>query len=351
VGVTRRIIFPSVRIVLWAVIAVALVKMAFTGTDITAPPDALHPTAQVVDARVAATAGTVTNTVTVKGAVAADPAIPVKATLAGTVTKLLAEDGQAVDVGTPILVITQEQPVDPTVATDPTTGAQTVTANKPSVKTETIKAPHAGTLALPTLKDQIVAVGDAVGSVSPGTMSVSGTLTADQQYRMIGPPTQAQVTLKGGPAPFTCTNLRIGAASPSTGSDTGGSAGGAGQVADGGSAQAASGVATCSVPPGVTAFPGLGADMAVTNGSAENAVVVPVTAVQGSVQKGNVWIVRADGGTEERPVTLGLTDGENVQIVDGIALGDQILQFVPVGDGGIPNCHDPEKFDAAACQG
>lgn len=344
-GVTRRFIFPTVRIILWAVIAVALVKIAFAGADVTTTADPLRPTAEIVEAHVAATAGTITNTVTVKAAVVADAATPVRATLAGTVTKLLAKDGQQVDAGMAILVITLETPVDPTVTTDAETGVQTVTENKPKIKTETVKAPHAGTLTLPTLKDQVVSVGDTVASVSPGTMSVSGTLTPDQQYRLLGAPTDAEVTLKGGPAPFTCTNLRIGAAAPTTGtSDTT-------QVADTGTGQSASGVVTCAIPAGVIAFPGLGADMAITNGTAENAVVVPVTSVQGSVQNGNVWVVLPDGTTKSQPVTLGLTDGETVQIVDGLALGDEILQFIPVGDGGVPDCSNPASFDPVACAG
>lgn len=343
-GVTRRYIFPTVRILLWAVIAVALVKMAFTGAEITPAADPLRPTAEIVEPHVAATAGTITNTVTVKAAVVADAATSVRATLAGTVTKLLAKDGQQVDTGTPILVITLETPVDPTVTTNAETGVQTVTENKPKVTTATIKAPHAGTLTLPTLKDQVVSVGNVVATVSPGTMSVSGTLTPDQQYRLLGAPADAQVTLKGGPAPFTCTNLHIGAAAPTTGTtDTT-------QVADT-AAQPASGVVTCAIPAGVTAFAGLGADMSITNGTAENAVVVPVTSVQGSVQKGNVWVVQPDGTSVSTAVTLGLTDGETVQVVEGLALGDEILQFIPVGDGGVPDCNDPAQFDPVRCAG
>ena len=86
------------------------------------------------------------------------------------------------------------------------------------------------------------------------------------------------------------------------------------------------------MPPDVTAFAGLGADIAITNGSAEGALVVPVTAVQGSVQTGKVWVVLPDGTQEERTVGLGLNDGEQVQITEGVAEGDQVLQFIPVGD-------------------
>ncbi len=65
-GITRRFIFPTVRIILWAVIAVALVKIAFAGAAVTSAIDPLRPTAEIVEAHVAATTGTITNKVTVR---------------------------------------------------------------------------------------------------------------------------------------------------------------------------------------------------------------------------------------------------------------------------------------------
>ena len=56
-SVTRRIVFPAIRLVLWAVIAVALVKIAFAGTDVTAAEDPLQPSAQIVDPTVPVTTG------------------------------------------------------------------------------------------------------------------------------------------------------------------------------------------------------------------------------------------------------------------------------------------------------
>ncbi|MFI2755126.1 secretion protein HlyD [Cellulomonas sp. P22] len=321
-GVTRRIIFPTIRILLWAVIAAALVKIAFQGAELTTTDDALVPTAVITEQHAEVTTGTVTNAVAVQGSVIDDPSVPVKVTMAGTVTKVLATAGQHVEVGTPVLEVTLETPVEPTVATNPETGEQTVTENKPKIKKETIKASSAGTLTLTALKEQIVAVGDTVGSVAPGTLSVTGALSADQQYRLLGLPGEAQVTLKGGPAPFTCTGLRIGSSIPDTGTD-------ATQVD---TSPSTGGTVTCAVPAGITAFAGLGADIVITNGTAENVAVVPVTAVQGSVQDGNVWVVLPDGTNEERAVKLGLTDGENVQVTEGLSVGDQILLFVPVGD-------------------
>ncbi|MBO3083697.1 efflux RND transporter periplasmic adaptor subunit [Cellulomonas fengjieae] len=338
-GVTRRIIFPTIRLILWAIIAAALVKIAFAGADVSTVDTSLQPTGAVMEPTVEVATGTVTNAVSVQASVVADPAVVVRATLAGTVSKLLVGNGAAVAAGTPILTIRQETPQDPVVKTDPETGEVTTTERKPKVVVETVTAPIAGTLTLPTLKDQVVAVGDEIGKVAPGTLSVTGTLTPDQQYRLVGAPTQASVTLNGGPAPFECTNLRVGAA-PSAGSD-----------ADETAAASASGIITCAIPAEVTAFPGLGATIEITNGSAADAVVVPITAVQGTVQKGNVWVVAADGTNEKRAVGLGLTDGQHVQITEGLAAGDTVLEFIPVPGGtGRPVDCDVD-YDPAACGG
>jgi biotin carboxyl carrier protein len=339
VGVTRRIIFPTIRLILWAVIAAALVKIAFAGADVSTVDGSLQPTGAVVEPTVEVSTATVTNAVTVQASVTPDAAVVVRATLAGTVSKLLIADGAAVAVGTPILEIRQETPQDPIVRTDPETGEQTTTERKPKVTVETVTAPIAGTLSLPTLKDQVVSVGDEVGKVTPGTLSVTGTLSPDQQYRLVGAPTQAAVTLTGGPAPFECTGLRVGAA-PTTATQ---------QVSDG--TASASGTVTCAIPAGITAFPGLGATIEVTNGTAADAVVVPITAVQGTVQSGNVWVVAADGTSEKRAVALGLTDGKNVQVTEGLAAGDTVLEFIPVPGGTGAQVDCSVTYDPAVCGG
>lgn len=339
----RRYVFPALRILVWAVIAVALVRIAFAGADVSTEASGAEPTGQVVEPTVEATTATITNAVTVRASVVADPAVPVRATLAGTVSKVLVADGQAVAVGTPVLEVRQETPQDPITKTDPETGEVTVTERKPKVVVEQVKSPVAGTLTLPTLKDQVVSVGDTVGTVSPGTLSVSGTLTPDQQYRLVGAPGEATVTLKGGPAPFTCTGLRIGAAAqPATPPDP-----------NAPETTTPSGTVVCALPGEVTAFPGLGADLEIVNGTAADAVVVPVSAVQGTVQRGNVWVVASEGAEpEQREVGLGLTDGEVVQVTEGLAVGDLVMQFVPVkSDDPGAECDDPMRYDPAVCEG
>ena len=343
-SVTRQYVFPILRIVIWAVIAAALVKIAFTGAELDAP-DALQPTGQVTESVIEVGTGTVTNTVTVPASVVADAPIEVKATARGVVSRVLADDG-AVAADAEVVRIRLEEPREPLVEVDPETGVETVTERSPRVTVTTVTAPVAGTLDVTVLEDQEVAVGDVIGTVSPGTLSVQGTLSAEQQYRLVGASGEAQVTLKGGPAPFTCTGLTIGGP-PAGGSEPGG-------AEPGDVAEASTGTVRCAVPSDVTAFAGLGAEIAITNGDATDVVVVPISAVLGSAQSGKVWVVTAEGTEpEERTVDLGLTDGAQVQVTKGLAAGDRILEFTPLDDGteAGPDCDDTAAYDAATNAG
>ncbi|PZR54974.1 secretion protein HlyD [Xylanimonas oleitrophica] len=341
-GVTRTYVFPALRIAIWAVIAAALVVMAFRGAELD-QADALQPTGEITQSVIDVGTGTVTNAVTVPASVVADPPVEVKATAAGVVSKISTPDGP-VAADAVILVIKQETPRDPLVRTDPETGEQTVTEQKPKVTYTSVKAPIAGTLASSVLVDQQVSVGDVVAKVSPESLSVQGQLTADQQYRLVGAAGDAQVTLKGGPAPFTCGNLRIGS-TPQPGGE---------QPPAGEPGASATGTVACSIPGDVTAFPGLGAEIEIVNGTADDAVVVPISAVLGSAQTGKVWVVASDDAEpEERTVTLGLTDGSQVQIAEGLAAGDRILEFTPIPDAteAGPDCSDTDAYDQAAMDG
>jgi membrane fusion protein (multidrug efflux system) len=328
-SVVRTIVFPASRLLVWAVIAIALVVLAFRGGDAASTasgPGA--PTLELASPAIPVARGTVSNTVSVTGTVVADSAVPLKATAAGTVRKLLVAAGSTVTAGQTVLEIRYEEELDPVTGTD-ADGNPTSTPRPPRVRTATVPAPSAGTLStLDVLVDQVVAVGDRVGSISPGTLSVTATLTQADQFRLLAPPGTAEVEVQGGPAPFTCTGLTLGAAPADSGStpDDGG-------IPQGPSAGAGGGTtARCQVPAGTTVFPGMGASVRIEAGLAEDVLVVPVTAVQGSVQTGNVWVVGADGAQEERAVTLGLTDGEQVEVREGLSEGEQVLQFVPVPD-------------------
>lgn len=342
-GAVRQYVFPTIRIIIWAVIAAALVVLALKGAELD-PPDALQPTGEITESVIAVEKGSVTNAVTVPGSVVTDPPVEIKATADGVIAEIEVDDRQ-VDKDTRVLWIKSEEVVEPVVEVDEKTGEETITEQEPKVTWTSILAPVTGTVDISVLKDQAVTVGEAIGTVSPGTLSVSGTLTADQQYRLVGATGTAEVTLKGGPAPFTCTGLTIGEA---PGGATGGDEG-MGVVDEG-----ATGAVRCAIPPKVKAFSGLGGEIEITNGNAKDVVVVPISAVLGTSQTGKVWTV-AKGGAEpeERDVALGLTDGLQVEITKGLKAGEQILEFTPIDDGteGGVNCDDMAAYDEAAMSG
>jgi biotin carboxyl carrier protein len=325
VGVVRTVVFPALRLLVWAVIAIALLYIAFvrpSGRD----ADAAASTSAVVDPPAAAvTRGDVTNTVSLQGSIQADPATTVKNTTTGVVGKVRADVGDTVDRGTPLFTVVVT--VEPPVSTDPLAPPA-----QPTKKTVTVTSTAAGTLTtLDVLADQAVTVGDPVATVSPGTLTISAPMTQAQQFRLLAPPSTAQVTVPGGPGAFECTGLRTGTPTTTPTTSDAGNGGYVDPYADPSSAMTGATV-SCAVPQGVQVFAGLSATVDVTAGNATGVLLAPVTAVQGTVGTGKVWVVADDGQQVETEVGLGLTDGQNVEITRGLTEDQQILQFVPDTD-------------------
>ncbi|WP_201276620.1 efflux RND transporter periplasmic adaptor subunit [Marisediminicola senii] len=312
-GIVRTWIFPIIRLLIFAAIAAALVKLAFFGeTTQAASPE--FPTAEIVEPEVPVVIGTIQNDVTVTGSVAQDAAVPVKATMAGDVVRVIAAVGATVAADTPVATIRSTTPgaiaADGTVAPD-------------VVKTVTVVAGSPGILSsVSVIAAQTVTVGEAIAQVAPTTFSVSGALAPEQQYRLITRPSEATVSITGGPAPFTCTGLTISSALPGATSVSG-----AGDGAE--PAPATGATVRCAVPAEVTVFAGLAAELTMAGGVAENVLTVPVTAVEGSAGTGNVYVLADDGSSEPKPVTLGLTDGTSVEITGGLAENEMVMQYVP----------------------
>lgn len=390
----RRAVLPSLWLVLGAVIAASLVKIAFVdgvrGAEQVSAPEVGFEAPVVPAGR-----ATVTNVVEVKGSVQADPVIPVRSTEAGTVVFLYISAGKPVAQGSPLFQVrrVREAPADAADSSDAGESAQgkdpAAAPAKPAAPQYDyldVLAPSAGVLKdFTALLGQQVSVGENVGAVEPGTFSVSGSLDAQQQYRLLDRPAKAEVTVTGGPAPFTCSDISLGhvtGGGASKPADSNGAGGGAPAQqgpgpgtgsSDGGAA--ATGTVSCPVPSAVKVFPGLGATLKLTAGVAENVLTVPLTAVKGSFQEGTVWVrstepgddtagkgtalegnpgqgnpgqggaakggsVAAAGGTSvtpagfvERKVSLGLSDGVQVQVTKGLKEGEQILEFLP----GVPS--------------
>ncbi|WP_067877659.1 hypothetical protein [Agromyces aureus] len=338
-GVWRKWIFPILRMVLVAAIAVALVKLAFF-PDASQTDASPQPTGTISEPQVEVQRASIRNDVVLAGTVSPEPAVVIKATADGTVDEVFAKPGQVVAQGDALFDIkVVDEPVErTTIGPD---GVPVVTLGQPGHHFEKVFAPIAGALTgFEVLEGQAMAVGQASGKVAPPSFQVSAPLGAEQQYRLTQLPTEAQVVIAGGPAPFTCPSLTISTTDAAAGADA--------DAASSGGAGAAGGTATvrCAVPADVKVFSGLTAQVTIAAGSADDVLAVPTTAVEGGAETGVVWLVGDDGEGAEHPVTLGLTDGVNVQIVDGLAEGDAVLQFVP-GAPAQPDC----TMDPAACGG
>lgn len=321
-GVWRRWIFPILRILVFATIAVALVKLAFF-PDVVDDSTSADPTGTATESIITVDRGSILNDVVLEGSIVADPAAEAKAPLAGDILEIKVSVGATVSKGDTLAVVRKEVVPDPVVETDES-GVETVTQPPSVFRTENVAAPVDGVVsALPVVKGQLVEIGDPVASVAPPTFSVTGAIAPEQQYRLTEKPTEAAVEVVGGPGSFTCTNLTISV--PLAGSEATPEDGG-----EGGSAAGAT--VRCAVPADVTVFSGLTGTISLPGGSAEDVLVLPVTAVKGNSQSGTVWTVGEDGEPVETAVGLGLNDGSFVEITSGVEEGASVLEFLPVDD-------------------
>lgn len=278
--VWRRWIFPILMVLIFGLIAASLVKVAFF-------PDAQAaaevPTGQVTDPVIPVERGSVVNQLDVTGTVARDEAVPLRSDVDGVVVEAHVGNGSHVVAGQALFKIK---------LTDPVRYVEFI-------------APMAGDLSdVALVKNQPTSIGTEFAKITPDSFHVLGKVEPVQLYRLLNAPTDATVTIAGGPAPFTCSGLSV-------------------QVA-----QDAATSVRCAVPADQTVFAGLPATIGITVGTVEDALVVPTTAVRGGAGSGIVW-VDAGGKLEERTVTLGISDGAFIEVIEGLAEGDMIRQYVP----------------------
>ncbi|WP_313357292.1 biotin/lipoyl-binding protein [Microbacterium sp.] len=281
--VWRRIVLPVLFLVVLGAAALALMKIAFLPD--TASAESAGPSAGVADPVIPVARGSLVNELDLDGSVARDEEYAVRSATDGVVTAVHVADGDTVQQGQLLVTIKQNDPV----------------------RTVTLVAPEAGEVSdLAVVKGQGSTIGGEMLTLTPARHHVLATIKPAQLYRLVGAPSEATVTITGGPAPFACSGVRV-------------------QIAEDGTASV-----RCAVPADQTVFAGLPASLALALGKVDDALVIPVTAVKGGAGSGVVWVDAGDGTEpEERKVTLGVNDGEQVEVLDGLAEGDSIRQFVP----------------------
>ena len=280
--VWRRWIFPLLLVLVFGVCAAALVKIAFFPDRTEA---VVSPEAGITDPIVVVERGPVVNSLSLGGNVARDEDYAVRSEVNGTVLAVHVGEGASVTAGQKLFTIRQDDPR----------------------KDIDVLAPEAGDISeIALVKGQTTSVGTETYTLTPARYHLLATVDPVQLYRLVNAPSEATVTITGGPAPFACTGVGV-------------------QVTAEGTANV-----RCAIPADQTVFAGLPATIDLALGQVDDALVVPVTAVQGGAGSGNVWVDAGDGTEpEERAVKLGVNDGVIVEVTEGLAEGDSIRQFVP----------------------
>lgn len=333
----RRYVFPIIWMIVLALIAVALVKLAFFGGDAAAEgPDVQAPIADVdTYALVPVTRGDITSTLELSATVEPDEGTAVRAADAGEIVKIWVKNGDNVLQGDRILQVKVE--IQPEAAAAPAAGAATDPAAEPAAtgpqyRYLTLKAPSDGRIeGLDALKGQMLSIGDPVATLSPGTYAITAPLTPEQQLQLLDQPLTASADLPSSTDPIPCQAPRIDEKDPS---DETPATPATPEIdpATGMPVTTASSQASlrCPVPAGTRIVPGLEVDVVVDLGSAQGVLTVPTTAVEGEDTTGNVYVLDpSTGEPTAQEVTLGKRGDKVVEVTGGLEENEEILQFVP----------------------
>lgn len=345
-GRIRRVVLPGLWLLIGALIAASLVKLAFLGgTAAAGSDDPRTPTGKVPSETAVVEVADVENTLTVEGTIELDPAKAALAPAEGVFVHSWVTEGDVVEKGDQLFQIRSESITEsaPDPAADEGPRARrTAVAPAPRYTYATVVAPVGGRVSgLAVELNAPVTKGLSIASVQPNTFKAVGNITPLDRYRLLSKPYKARVTIKGGPKPFNCLRLAIGDAAAAA-APAGPEEGGMGMGEEGGG-DAASTI-TCRVPGKVTVFDGLAMSMEIPAGAAQGVLVVPVTGVRGLLGTGTVWVLGDDGLETERQVRLGVTDGKVVEVRSGLKAGDNVLRYVPgsTPEQGEGECMNPE---------
>ena len=328
-GAWQRTVLPILRLAVFAIIAVALVKFAFFPENAPEAAVDLYPDGSLIDPVVAVGPGDIVNDIELDGSVVRDETATLQAPVQGEIGTVFVTEGATVERGDLIYQIRTEH--EPEIV-EPTEDEPDPVQPQSYYTFTDVAAPTAGTLvSFPFLVGMPVDIGLETGQIQPASFHVEAPLTAAQRYRLIDEPESATVAIKDGPAPFECKNIEILDAKRGEEGEAGGT-----QI-------------RCSIPSDVRVFSGLALTLTVAGGSATDVLVLPTTAVIGTSDKGVVYLPGADGEEpREVEVGLGITDGSMIEITDGLAEGDEVLEFAP-GQKTEVDCDDPELFDPFVC--
>lgn len=295
------------------------------------PPDtlpAVNLTPQVIDVA----EGEIVSRLTVDATVQADPPVEVRPEHTGIVTAIYRKDGQRVNKGENLMSVKSEGTSPSPPGPSPSPGGTETKAPKPV--TRVIRATASGRVTGMTAHvGQEVSPSAAVASIDQGRFKAVAPINAKEIYKLYTRPKSIKLAIDHGPSPFSCKLLSYGAepgaGSPRGGGDSGGGPGGPDGGGPGGDSSDSGVQVSCRVPRRHKVFAGVRGKMSIITDSVARATVVPLSAVLGESQTGQVTVVTKDGKHEIRKVKLGINDGTQIQIVDGLEPGEKILDRAP----------------------
>lgn len=327
--VWSKYVFPSIRIFIWFIIAVALVKIAFGSVTSTASGETGQetPSSEFSGGVHVIERATITSKLELPATVSMDPSVDVKAGAVGTVGYWAVADGEKVFKGQALLdihvPIMSKQTVDEdgNVVEPQDTGLFT---------RHTINAPIDGVIQRSIdLKEETTKT-TQVFSIAPGTLSIEGNLTPQQQFQILELPKTAKVALTGGPEAFVCEGLSVGTdlvPVADTPDDADEVSDGVDQEPPG---QTVGVKVKCIAPTDIRLIAGLEGTMSVLAGEVKDAVVVPITAIQTVQDTGKVWVIdEATGEETERELSLGIAQGQLIEVKKGLEPGETVRQYAP----------------------
>ncbi len=280
--------------------------------------------------------GTVSSLLVLDATVQPEPGKALKANRGGTVTHLWLDNGDTVENGAPIVNVAV--PAEQGAGED----EDGETAG-PTTSEVTLYAPAAGTIkGMGDLQvGDVLEPGAKVATVAPDQFRAVATVPANDLYRLYEDPDDIMLKIDKGPPATPCEFIGLGAAEEGGASVEEGSDPFADESDSGGGPGAE---LSCRVPSDLRVFDGVKGKLSVSTGEAEDVVVVPVTAVRGTAEEGQVVVVDESGSEEPREVSLGLSDGQFVEVTEGLSVGESILDPVPLDPRfDIPGDEDGEE--------
>ena len=114
----RTIVLPVLRLAVFAVIAIALVKFAFFPENAPATSEGLTPDGQLFDPVVVVETGDIVNDIVLDGTIVRDPSQTVLATVQGEIGTVFVAEGDTVSRGDPVYQIRTQHEPEPVMPTE-----------------------------------------------------------------------------------------------------------------------------------------------------------------------------------------------------------------------------------------